>query len=236
MCTVTYLPTSDCSFILTSNRDESPLRKPASPPEKYNIHQTEVFFPKDQQASGTWIATSLGFSLCLLNGAFEKHEHKPPYKKSRGIVLLDFFQYKNVEKYSSEYNFNGIEPFTLIILEHISNTKIQEIRWDGKKIHSKKIDPNTPHIRSSATLYSKEIIEHRKKWFKEWLQKNPNYKTDDILSFHHFAGEGDIKNDVIMNRGIVQTLSISCIHKSASSFEMIYEDLLQKQISHCAIQ
>ena len=58
MCTVTYLPLQDNGFILTSNRDEAIVRKISLPPAKYTINNTSVFFPKDQEANGTWIATS----------------------------------------------------------------------------------------------------------------------------------------------------------------------------------
>jgi len=37
MCTVTYLPLADNRFILTSNRDEGVMRKPALMPEVYEI-------------------------------------------------------------------------------------------------------------------------------------------------------------------------------------------------------
>ena len=54
MCTVTYLPLENDGFILTSNRDESPMRK-TIPPKKYLENGVELAYPKDQLAGGTWI-------------------------------------------------------------------------------------------------------------------------------------------------------------------------------------
>ena len=100
MCTVTYIPSNKDSYILTSNRDESPQRASAEIPKKYKIFDQDIFFPRDPQAGGTWIASSEeNYTLCLLNGAFKKHKWNPPYRMSRGLVLLDFFKYNNTNKF-----------------------------------------------------------------------------------------------------------------------------------------
>ena len=57
MCTVTYLPLGNNEFILTSNRDESPVRKTILP-KKYFENGVEILYPKDELAGGTWIGTS----------------------------------------------------------------------------------------------------------------------------------------------------------------------------------
>ena len=73
MCTVTYLPLENEGFILTSNRDESHIRK-TIPPKKYVENGVELAYPKEQLAGGTWIGASTKNRLvCLLNGAFKKH-------------------------------------------------------------------------------------------------------------------------------------------------------------------
>ena len=74
MCTVSYLPLSQTDYILTSNRDETVERPVCFPINQYLIGERTVYFPKDQQAGGTWIATTGdSVTLCLLNGGFEPH-------------------------------------------------------------------------------------------------------------------------------------------------------------------
>jgi len=114
MCTVTYYPFKN-NFILTSNRDEHYKRKPALAPDSYIINSKELLFPKDQEAGGTWIAVSQTNVSTILNGAFERHKHEPPYRRSRGLVLLDSFKYNNLEKFSKTYDFQGIEPLHLFL-------------------------------------------------------------------------------------------------------------------------
>ena len=83
MCTVTYIPQSEDSFILTSNRDEMPKRSAIGLVE-LELANKKVLFPRDPKANGTWIASSSTHQLvCLLNGAFVKHKHKPPPQKTQ---------------------------------------------------------------------------------------------------------------------------------------------------------
>ncbi len=132
MCTVTYLPLPSAGFVLTSTRDERSIRKAAIPPREYDVHGGMVFYPKDPDAGGTWIASAVsGYSLCLLNGGFKIHESRPPYRLSRGLVLLDFYKYNNVASFRDHYDFKGIEPFTLLILGHPQRS-LDELRWDGQ--------------------------------------------------------------------------------------------------------
>jgi uncharacterized protein with NRDE domain len=94
MCTVSFIATKT-GVIITSNRDEHILRV-ALPPQKYLYNQKSIIYPKDVTAGGTWYATD-GISkvIVLLNGAAEKHTHNPPYRRSRGLIVLDLISTQN---------------------------------------------------------------------------------------------------------------------------------------------
>ncbi|MBL0052317.1 MAG: NRDE family protein [Bacteroidetes bacterium] len=232
MCTVTFLPLSNQNFILTSNRDEDVNRAQALPVAQYQHYDTNIFYPKDGKANGTWIAASTtGITLCLLNGAFVKHSFGQTYRISRGIVLLDFFKYNDVMDYTQSYNFDNIEPFTMVIVDNRQDMlQLHEMRWDGNTMHVKQMDAMLTHIWSSVTLYSAEIIKQRENWFESWLQTNNDFTPENILMFHHFGGDGDKNSDLVMNRGFVKTVSITCIHKTNAGSEIIYEDVIQKKL------
>ena len=57
MCTLTFIPIENDGFILTSNRDEAPGRNTIEP-KRYQEGGTELLFPKDELAGGTWIGVS----------------------------------------------------------------------------------------------------------------------------------------------------------------------------------
>jgi hypothetical protein len=231
MCTLSYIPKKYSGFLLSSNRDEKVSRKSALAPAIYNHGKVQVLYPKDGQAGGTWLATSdNGYTLCLLNGAFVRHFPEPPYRRSRGLVLLDFFNYNDVDLFADLYDFYGIEPFTLVVV--CEQRVINEMRWDGTKLHRKSLDPTVPHIWSSATLYDPEVVIERQNWFKQFLDLAPEPDVKDMLHFHHFGGNGDEKVSLKMNRNNgLQTISISCVEHSGSEVNFHHEDLLTSHIS-----
>lgn len=238
MCTLTFLPISEQSFILGANRDESPFRTPAEPPVYKNLHGHSLLYPVDGKAGGSWIVASDQKRItCLLNGAFEPHTYRPPYRKSRGLVVLDSFQWPTTNEFIEQYNFDGIEPFTYVAFEwgaEVSKSvQITEFRWDGEQQHVKTWDGKEPQIWSSASLYSKDVIQKREEWFSQWLRYHSpaKYQVKDVLKFHHFGGEGDEANDLRMNRqNLVRTLSVTSIYVQDSCLEMFYEDLLHDQV------
>lgn len=232
MCTVTFLPLGANEFVLTSNRDEKKVRKSALEPTIYKVYDSLVVFPKDQQAEGTWIATSgHPFTLCLLNGAFEKHESKQNYAKSRGLMLLDFFKYNNVDRFLNEYSFINIEPFTLLILNSENEQPaLTEVRWNGEAIFKKEIDTTKPCIWSSSTLYNSEVRTERESWFHGFLKDHQDYKGYKILDFHHFAGNGDKTKSLVMNRlNEVHTVSITSILRRNGAIYMTYKDVINRK-------
>ena len=228
MCTVTFLPGQGNHFILTSSRDEHALRKKAAPPRKFHINRQTVFYPKDAQAGGTWIATGVNnFTLCIMNGAFQRHTPSPPYVKSRGIMLLDFFGFNDVEVFAREYDFKGIEPFTLLLLNSSETLILHELRWDGQQVVLQLKDATQPQVWSSATLYDGETIDKRQLWFNEWLGKNELSDMESIFHFHEFGGAGDKATAVLMNRNnTLMTVSITSIQKSIEGIRMKYKDVL----------
>jgi hypothetical protein len=230
MCTVTFIPSGNDVYI-TSNRDEKYLRKPATVPAKYRHEDVTVLYPKDADAGGSWIAVKdNGNAAVLLNGAFEKHLSCPPYKKSRGLVFLDVIQDDIAVRKFLRYDLVNIEPFTLIVFE---DKNLYECRWNGSKKFCKQLKHYTPHIWSSSTLYDEQASLKRKMWFRKWLQSNSHPSQNDILSFHRFAGDGDEKNDLLMNRdGIVCTVSVTSMKLNEEKGIMTYLDLKNNIMYH----
>ena len=223
MCTVTYLPLGDNEFCLTSNRDEAPGRQPL---DLFYDEVTKLLYPKEPKHGGSWIAASSDNRLvCLLNGAFQKHKHEPPYRMSRGLVVLDFFEYGTVAQFVSNYYFEGIEPFTMILFD---NGKLYDFRWDGAEKHLQELDSEKPHIWSSSTLYNDEIKAKRKEWFQKWLDAEKENNAIEILNFHKTAGSDDIENGLIMSRfnNLVCTVSITQVLRNNEVFSINYHDLL----------
>lgn len=229
MCVVTYLPQTDGDFILTSNRDESIRRPAAIPPRRYLIGEQLITFPKDAQAGGTWIATTERRTLCLLNGAFQKHAYRPPYRRSRGLVVLDAFSYDSPHTFASEYDFIDIEPFTLVMADKTNDLPtLHELRWDGTKAHFKCLPTDSPRIWSSVTLYSESVVQEREGWFQAWLTAPHFDLATEIIAFHTSAGKGDPANDLRVDRGSLKTVSITQVRAQSDGVNFLYQDLLHE--------
>ena len=225
MCTVSFLPLENNDFILTSNRDETPLRKTIAP-DFYTEDNAALLYPKDAFAGGTWIGTSNQKRvICLLNGAFEKHQRKEFYRKSRGIIVTELLAVEDAVSEIQQTNFIDIEPFTLVLIDFKNELKIFELVWDGQNKHFQQLE-HTPKIWSSATLYNEDMKLERQAWFADWLQENKVFSKNKILSFHKDSSKGTKETAVKMKRTFVETVSITSIIKNKSVLLMNYFDLL----------
>lgn len=231
MCTVSFVPIDNSAYIFTSNRDENPSRAAAVLNTKM-INAKQVLYPQDPESSGSWIAISdTGQLLCILNGAFEAHKRKPPYRLSRGLMALQYFEYSDVSAFVMSYNFEGIEAFTCIIVE---NAQVHELRWDERELIHTSYPISEAKIWSSSTLYTQQWQTARKEWFEDWLGSHVIIDQSSVLDFHKSAGIGDGAHDLVMNRSnIVKTTSITSVMmtpmRSSLKFEQLEGGSIQEQ-------
>jgi len=226
MCTLTFIPKSNAGFIVTSNRDEAPGRATINP-KIYTYAGIKLLFPKDELAGGTWIGLSdKNRFISLLNGGFTAHDRQDSYRISRGIIVTDLLIADNVLKTIESYNFSGVEPFTLVIIDWAKQLRIFELVWDGEAHHLSE-KPLAPQIWSSSLLYSAQIKQKREQWFSKFLLEHINPSAEQLLKFHKTSGEGNPETDLIMDRVFVKTKSVTQIIMQ-DSITMYYEDLQNK--------
>ncbi|GAA3609674.1 NRDE family protein [Flavivirga amylovorans] len=229
MCTVTIIPKANNGFVLTSNRDEAPNRISIEP-DFYITNGVKTLYPKDRLAGGTWIGLSeKNRVVCVLNGAFKIHERKSSYRKSRGVLAKDLMIANNIEDAVEIYNFQDIEPFTIVIIDWNTSLKFYELVWDGVNKHFKQL-PNEPKIWSSSTLYNEAMKRERLSWF-ESFKKDHVLDAVSLSKFHRTAGMDNEDFGVIMNRGFVKTTSITQVVKEEDTVTMQYENLRDKAIT-----
>lgn len=224
MCTVTFFPIGDGGFILSSNRDEFPGRK-ISGIVRREAQNGQIVFPQDSWEGGTWIAAdALGVVLCLLNGAFDRHDRTPPYQKSRGIMLLELLAADEIPECFRYYNLEGIEPFTMIMA---GKGVLWEFCWDGLQRYLRQCDPGIKQIWSSPTLYCQSARKHRELWFEDWFGTGQDYSREAVLGFHSGAGKGDARDGLLIDRdGIVRTVSITqVVTRHNGECRLYYHDL-----------
>ncbi|MBL4746570.1 MAG: NRDE family protein [Flavobacteriaceae bacterium] len=232
MCTVTFLALENNGFILTSSRDERHNRK-TTPPKTYLENGVKLTYPKDELAGGTWIGLSDKKRLvCVLNGALTKHIRKKSYLKSRGVLAKEILKMDVLNDEINSLNLEGMEPFTMVIIDWNKGLNLQELIWDETHKTYTKL-PIASTIWSSATLYSENIKKQRVDWFKNWTDNTTNIQ-DSILAFHH-SEIGSKENSLVMKRSTVETVSITSIQKNAEGISIIYNDLLTRKTNKSII-
>lgn len=223
MCTLTYVPLKS-GRVITSSRDESPLRNASLLSPYISKTQEEYFIAEEPLRGGT--NTAIGKdsrNTILLNGAFKPHDMTKTYGMSRGIVLLKSLDFQNAFVYADDFLFEKIQPFTLVDFQ---DTAIREIRWDGEKLYRATYPVDEPHIWASAQMYLDKAQQDRKDWFKQLL-KLENLDADKILDFHFNGGNGDLENDMVMNRmNLVQTVSITQVSELGNKKDILHCDLV----------
>ncbi len=224
MCTVTYLPLKNNGFILTSNRDETPLRNTIAP-KTYIENGVEITYPKDALAGGTWIGVSTKNRLvCLLNGGFENHQRNAHYRMSRGVVVKNILSVENPINYIKDFDFESIEPFTIILVDWNTDLKTYELVWDGNSKHFQELHQE-PKICSSSTLYDSKMKSERIQWFQEWLNQHSDFYQSEILAFHQSTDKGTEGISLKMKRPFVETVSVTSFQKGTTESSMKYFDL-----------
>ena len=224
MCTVTLtpFPRNSLGFILTSNRDEAVGRK-TIPPQVWTEKGTQMLFPKDERAGGTWIGVSRQKrAVCLLNGAFDKHVRHESYRMSRGLVVIGFLAALDIEELQA-CNLVNIEPFTCIIVEWKESLQFYELVWDGENKHFRSLALKS-YIWASTFLFSSESRLQRAHSFEK-IQKKQDLTPQGLLRFHSLE-EGE-KEGLIIDEGFLKTCSISQIVKTSEGVCMYYKDLLK---------
>jgi uncharacterized protein with NRDE domain len=227
MCTVSFVATND-KIIITSNRDEKTVRPSAIPPRSYTVNGKNLIFPKDPKAGGTWfVANADGVILVLLNGADEKHEVQLPYRKSRGLIVLDMISSLSPKDFWNEIDLDNIEPFTLVLFQ---NNALFQLRWNGKEKRTTPLDIHQNHIWSSSTLYSSSIREKRADWFHTFMNHNPEITESKMHDFHRHTEEENDENGLVINRNEeMKTLSITQAVIEKNKVVILHYDLIAQQ-------
>lgn len=172
------------------------------------INNRKITFPKDPKAGGTWYAVNEnGHVIVLLNGAAEKHEWRPPYRRSRGLIVLDLISMASSFSGWQKIALNGIEPFTIVLFEY---NKLYQLRWDGISKETVDLDPKGNYIWSSTPLYPREVRERRARWFESFIEGKVVISENEMFRFHRYTETEDPQNGLVINRnGFLKTISIT---------------------------
>lgn len=140
MCIVAWIPRAE-NYWVFSNRDDRPAKAHLS-----NLRKQDNSF------------------IVLLNGGFENHIPKPPYRASRVEVLDTYFEFKDFNDFQLQFEFQGMEPFTLLVYQ---DHQLHQLVWTGKDIETDSLIKEKIQLWASATLYTSD---QREDFFQQLIQ------------------------------------------------------------------
>ncbi len=228
MCTLSYYHRND-GPIITANRDESPARNATGLSDYLSEKGNRYFITREPLHGGTNLVIGYRTRVSvLLNGAFGPHEFGKKYRMSRGLIVLESLEYPDLFDFSENFDFAGIEPFTMVNF----GDEIQEIRWDGNHISRKGYPKNEHHIWASAQLYAPGAIEKRRQWYADLTSSAQILETQNLFDFHQYGGDGDPQNDMVMNRSdLVRTISVSQVATISGERKIKHLNVLTNEIT-----
>lgn len=208
MCILSVVKSND-RLIITSNRDEQRSRKNSLVPEIITSGNRKSILARDAQAQGTWLLTdNFGRTAVLLNGAFTTHTPTPPYRESRGIILMNLFQEEPFKSAFLFYNLENIEPFQVI---YVAPDYALQCVWDGEQKHVFQIDLSKPQVYFSPTLYEHSQQEVKRKNFLSTFEKTDSITKAELFDFHTANKEENSDLNFFMNREFQSTKSVTQI-------------------------
>lgn len=172
MCIVSIYTKKNGDFIFTQNRDESYLRPTSDEVQKKEIYNQIYYGPMDEVSGGTWMYYSENYVCSILNGAYKKHTMNPPYRMSRGLLILELLKYPSIDTFIKEINLEGIEPFMMIMIHRLTKEK-KILVWDEVNKHTEDVSEERLIVRSSSPLYTNHEKEIHKKKFENLSPIDP---------------------------------------------------------------
>lgn len=229
MCTISYVPTRT-GFIVTDSRDEYYAREAYSP-KYYDEYGVKLYYPKDSVAGGTWMgASNKNHLICLMNGAFEKHERKESYRKSRGVVVKELLASDDMIKTIEEYSLVDIEPFFALVFSWNFGIAIHELIWDGTRKTVNKHQTSRPKIWSASMTYDMDQRQEREDMLQDLIHENAEMTPEILWDFHHQKGDAD-DEEIVIDRGILKTTSITQFSYLEGKEMFRYHALLTDEVS-----
>jgi hypothetical protein len=213
MCTVSVIPLG-AGFRLVTNRDESPERAPALPPEWREVGGVRAVWPIDGAAGGTWVAAGeQGLALALLNVNLLQSGGEPgpgPERRlSRGEIIPRLIASASAGEAAAglaRLELERYEPFRLVAVDAANGVRVVESRWDARSLESREF-PAGPACFVSSGLGDR-LVEPRLPLFAEMVASAGAFaEQQDAFHAHRWPERPEIS--VMMDRGAARTVSVT---------------------------
>ena len=225
MCTITFFPKNEHSYIISMNRDELKSRKKAFPPRTDSKNGMSFMRPIDGNKGGTWIAVNDKLmSLSIMNWyqAYHKQMDGEEFETRGQIIheLIDKPDLSTCDQKLRKLDLQKYQPFRLIGVQ-TDPMILKRWHWDGEKLQLFD-EPVERQIWISAGLEYEKVYESRKSVFNNFLDNKSIVSLKDVKDLHASEYPGRSKYSISMWSDIARTVSNTIIVTHPDTIEMHY--------------
>ena len=213
MCTVSVVPRAG-GFRLVCNRDESLSRPAALPPIRRSSGRVPVWYPRDPQGGGTWVAANgHGLAVALLNRQQPTVADGAPVaseRRSRGRIVLMLADASAITAVRAALT--GIDPrsYAAFRLIAVRNGEVVIATSDGRQLELDDAVLTAPLLLTSSSLGDDEAERRRRPLFDELvLQARDPLAGQQVFHDHRWPHCPEFS--VRMQRSDARTVSRSVI-------------------------
>lgn len=202
------------------NRDEARSRH-EYPTLFYPDGDTNIVYPRDIQAGGTWFGVSRsGVTLALLN---RYQDPQALGKQSRGWLIPKLLKFKSLGEmrgyFGDQFGFADYNPFDLVMIDA---KQIVQLSWNGRD--SRWQEHHAPCFFTSSSLRPLEIIAERQAHFTAWFEVDgkANLSAKKIIEQLHWAEGRDPETAIRMRRAQTHSKSMCQVTLAKSTLTLCY--------------
>lgn len=222
MCTVSLIR-DEHHVRMICNRDESPRRQPAQPPEIRESGSLRMILPIDPPSDGSWIGVNeAGLMVTLLN-----HNDAPPPKtkarRSRGTIVPTILSAPTITHASQlvqQLSLDDYAPFRLVATD---GQTIGDWIWQGDRLLTFDNESlEEPRLWCSSGLGDARVDRVRRELYEQMVASSL-HRLESQRVFHRHAWPDRRELSVAMWRPEAQTVSQTSIDLHADRVVLRYE-------------
>ncbi len=221
MCTLSVIPLRGGALRLAFNRDESPLRPAALPPQLRSCGDRRCLMPIDPASGGTWIALNdRGLIFALLNRTESGDVPIPgslgspgspgspgiPALHSRGLIIPTLAGASDLDdalQRSRSFPWNQYSPCRLVLLDARRYFVLTGDRVTQQGLNER------PWLVASSGLGDHLVESPRRELFRQMVELDPTLERQDAFHRHRWSDRPHLS--VNMVRDAVRTVSFTSL-------------------------
>ena len=207
------------------NRDESRSRPDALPPVERVLDQVRVWYPRDPQGGGTWVAANgHGLALALLNRRAPVRTASAGPLRSRGRIVLGLAGASGIPQILQSLSLIDARDYAQFRLTAVLHRDVLIATSDGERLAMDAATLTAPIVFTSSSLSDDEAERRRIPLFRDLVLRAGDHLSGQ-RAFHDHRWPECPEFSVRMQRPDARTVSRTLVDVAGQQVSLTYEPL-----------